>query len=104
MGLRVDRVGPAGPQRLLNPVLAATRTANKLNTIQYGGWRKLFSEGELQLSEIGKNLVQKIRITGICDMVFCSAARTKHFYSVVNSFGGTALLILSKMRFRGQHY
>ncbi len=77
VGLRVDRVGPAGPQRLLNPVLAATRTANKLNTIQYGGWKKLFSEGELQLSEIGKNLVQKVRITGICDMVFCSAARTK---------------------------
>ena len=73
----MDRVRPAGPQSLLHPVLAASRTANKLDTIQYCGWRKLFSEGQLQLSEIGKNLAQKIRITGICDVVVCIAARTK---------------------------
>jgi hypothetical protein len=73
----VDRVRPAGPQSLLHPVLAASSTANQLDAVQYGGWRQLFSEGEFQLSEIGKNLAQKIRITGDCDVVVCIAARAK---------------------------
>jgi hypothetical protein len=78
VGLWVDRIRPAGPQRLLNPVLAAPRTANELNTIQHGCWQELFSECKLQLREIRKNLVQEIRTTRVCDMVVRCAARSKN--------------------------
>jgi hypothetical protein len=59
MRLGVNRIRPAGPQRQLHPVLVASGTANQLNTIQYCGWSQLFPEGELQLCEIGKNLLKK---------------------------------------------
>jgi hypothetical protein len=75
MRLWVNRICPAGLQRLLHPVLVASGTANQLNTIQYCGWSQLFPEGELQLCEIGKNFAQKIRITGISDVIISVAAR-----------------------------
>jgi hypothetical protein len=77
MRLGVDRVRPAGPQGQLHPVLAASGTADQLNTVQYCGWSQLFPEGELQLSEVGKNFAHEIRITGVCDVIVRIATRTQ---------------------------
>jgi hypothetical protein len=74
----MDRVRPSGPQGLFHPVLAASSSTNQLNAVQYGGWRRLLSEGKLQLSEIRENFTQKVRISGVCNMVVCIAARTQN--------------------------
>jgi hypothetical protein len=78
MRLGVDRVRPAGPQGQLHLVLAASGTANQLNTVQYCGWSQLFPEGELQLSEVGNNFAHEIRIAGVCDVIVRVAARTQN--------------------------